>query len=140
MYKFENGKFVLNVGVNISFAYSNMDKSNQYHNIFMPNVNFTMGLIKDYLWFYASAEGKNYLNDYYNSILKNKAILPYGNLKTSSIPFVIKGGFKGKGSDKFSYDINMGYQRNSGMIQFITDDSGKFFYPAYSSKIGRAHV
>ncbi len=137
-YKYENGNITLNIGANISIPYSNNKENSEtdykkYHNIFSPHINFSFELAKEVLWLYAVADGNTQLNDQASLLEKNSWYIPINSAMISSTPYSLKGGFKGKFSDKVSYNIYTGFAKRLGMVQFVTPMEGQYFTTAYST-------
>lgn len=133
-YKFEKGRFLLNAGVKISVTYSNLDWVNDYHTIFSPHATLSYELVKNNLWVYALADGGNNLNSYSSLLEQNKWVIPSAQIRTSSVPLLLKGGFKGKIYDKFSYEVYFNYTVHKGMLQFVNDSTrNPYFLTGYSN-------
>lgn len=132
-YKFEKGRLLLNVGIKLSGSYNNNSEANKYHNIVSPHVRVSYELAKNNLWIYGIASGGNSINSYSSLLRKNKWIIPADNMMASSIPLLIRGGFKGNVYDKFSYEIYGCYSVHNGLPQFVNSMFGNHFSTIYSN-------
>jgi outer membrane receptor for ferrienterochelin and colicin len=111
----------LKAGIKLSGKYKNGDEmknAGQYHNYIFAVADFSLNLIKEKLWIYANIDGGNKLNSYSSILEENKWISHNIELKSSSTPFIVNGGFKGKFINKLGYNAYVRYAVHKGMLQY----------------------
>lgn len=118
-YSFEKGRFKLNAGLKISGRYKSKDNTDKYHNTFFAKADLSFEIAKENLWLYAGIDGGNCLNSYSSLLQENRWISQTAELRASSVPFLIKGGFRGQIHNKFSYNIHARYTIHEGLVQYI---------------------
>lgn len=124
-YKYENGNFKINLGLKVEGKFSNEENVNQGHSYILPDIDLLLMLAQEKLWLYAKAVGWNSLNTYSSLLEKNRWMNPdyvLDDIKESSVPLHLEGGFKGRFTDKFSYRIYAGYAIHKYMQQFAYEE------------------
>lgn len=135
-YRFENGNLKVNAGVKLQGKFTNaQNEADKYHNVIFPAVDFSWGIAPQKFWLYAMATGWNNINAYSSLLERNNYINPDTapqELMASSVPLNVEGGFKGRCTDKFSYNIYAGYSIHNGLLQFLHDMGEGWFDIIYT--------
>ncbi|MBP3343538.1 MAG: TonB-dependent receptor [Bacteroidales bacterium] len=118
-YSFEKGRLKVLAGIKISGRYKSKDETDRYHNTFFVKGDLSFEIARNTLWLYAKADGWNALNSYSSIIMENRWISQEADLKASSVPLMLQGGFKGQVHNKFSYNVYARYTVHEGLLQYI---------------------
>ncbi|MEN6617953.1 MAG: hypothetical protein ABFC28_00400 [Rikenellaceae bacterium] len=106
-YTFSRNRWIFELGIKFN-KYTN--PSVDAFNIFFKG-NVSYELLKNRLWFYALADGKNNFQTYQNIMSVNPWITPNIDIQNTEEPLIAKIGFKGQIKDRFSYNIYGGYNK-----------------------------
>lgn len=118
-YTFEKGRFKVRGGVKLSGKYTDKDDAGDYHNSIFAVGEVSFEIAKRNLWLYGTVDGGNCINSYSMLLERNKWISQETALKASSVPLLVKGGFRGQVHNKFSYNLYAKYAVHKGLLQYI---------------------
>ena len=119
MDSFEKGRLKIKGGVKISGRYKNKEYTDYYHNTIFAVGELSLELAKNNLWFYANIDGGNCINSRSMLLQENKWISQSADLRASSIPMLLRGGFRGQIHNKFSYNVYTRYTIHKGLLQYV---------------------
>lgn len=114
-YVFEKGPFMLDAGLRLDVLLHRYDMGDftSKGQLVYPDVKFHIALVPDALRLYMNAGGGIKLNTYSSLIASNHHIVgdsPFGPLLDYSVERVsLAGGFEGRISSHFSYNLRAGY-------------------------------
>ncbi|MCI1779261.1 MAG: hypothetical protein LKI53_04805 [Bacteroidales bacterium] len=135
-YAFSYDRLNFLLGFKLSGRYKNLDNTDKYHRNIFPEIKIDVELIKNKLWFYTGATGKNTVNSYSSILSQFKYSDPRGELMASSIPLDFRTGIKTSIYGNFTADVYWRYTMYHGLQQFISsnsDDSGISATETYSN-------
>lgn len=142
-YSFEKGRLKLRAGIKISGRYKGKDDTDIYHNMFFAKGSLSFEIAKNSFWLYANVDGGNRINNYSALLDSNPWISQNSDLRASSIPFLVQGGFRGDIHNKFSYNIFAKYAIHEGLLQYTANmqpgPSSAHFYDSRLNTIYSNH-
>ncbi len=117
-YVFERGPFMLDMGIRVAmFAHTSQDSTmfRSKGQVVYPNMKFHIALVPDAMRFYVHAGGGTKINTYSSLLERNRHL----SLTTpeGAVPLLdytvervsLAGGFEGRISSRFSYNLKAGY-------------------------------
>lgn len=111
--------WAFNLGAKASINFNSKKGWDHYHSYVMPKADVSYALSEGRLWLYGSVEGNNYLNNYSSLMEITNWVFPGTTMKEGSVPFSAKGGLKGFIAKDLSFDVNGGYAKHRGLLQFV---------------------
>lgn len=117
-YVFERGPFMLDLGLRLAMLVRDKESTSFYSKkgqVVYPGIKFHIALIPDAMRFYINAGGGSKLNTFSSVISSNHHLgmgsaSPFGPLLDYTVERVsAAGGFEGRISSRFSYNLRAGY-------------------------------
>ncbi len=128
-YTFEKGRFKFKGGVKISGRYKSKEQTDIYHNTIFAVGEISFELARRNLWLYGIVDGGNCINSYSMLLGENRWIAQDTDLRAGSVPFLVKGGFRGQIRNKFSYNLYARYAVHNGLVQYVGGLPSAAAYP-----------
>ncbi len=110
--------WAFNLGAKGSLNFNNLSGWDHYHTYIMPKADVSYALMENKLWLYGSIEGNNYLNSYSSLLEITDWVYPGTAMRESSVPVEALGGLKGVLTKDVTFDINAGFAKHKGLLQF----------------------
>ena len=135
-YVFEKGPFMLDFGVRLAMLAHTSADSTMFHakgQVVYPNMKFHIALLPDAMRFYVHAGGGTKINTYSSLLERNRHL----SLTTpeGAVPLLdytvervsLAGGFEGRISSRFSYNLRAGYVNygNEALETLMMDGVGR---------------
>ena len=124
-YRWEKGRWRLNLGVSVSSLYSQGYKNLDKKFVFAPEVNATFEAVTSKLWLYAAVDGENSLISFNRMFRYNPWMGSESDLGRMVSPFGVEAGIRGVLGERFAYNLMGGYRYYTHYTAYISNNGAQ---------------